>query len=67
MNGQAVDESVRVLQPIFDRACDRMWPHAHTADWLQARPTLGEVEADWQALNTAADVVKDGKFPITLS
>jgi hypothetical protein len=66
VNGQAVDESVRVLQPIFDRACDRMWPHAHTADQLQTRPTIDEIEADWQALNTVADAVKDGKFPITL-
>jgi hypothetical protein len=65
VNGQAVDESVRILQPIFDRACERMWPHAHTADQLQARPTIEEVDADWQALKAVADAVKDGTFPIT--
>jgi wobble nucleotide-excising tRNase len=66
VNGQAVDESVRILQPIFDRACERMWPHAHTADQLQARPTIDEVEADWQALKAVAQAVKDGIFPIAL-
>jgi len=66
VNGTAVDESVSVLQPIFDRACERMWPHAHTADQLQARPTLDEVEADWNALQAVATAVKDGAFPITV-
>ena len=65
VNGTAVDESVRILQPIFDRACERMWPHAHTADQLQARPTIDEVDDDWQALQAVAQAVKDGNFPIT--
>jgi hypothetical protein len=64
VNGQAVDESVRILQPIFDRACERMWPHAHTADQLQARPTIEEADADWQALKAVAEAVKAGTFPI---
>jgi energy-coupling factor transporter ATP-binding protein EcfA2 len=64
VNGTAVDESVRILQPIFDRACERMWPHAHTADQLQARPTIDEVEEDWNALKAVAQAVKDGTFPI---
>lgn len=66
VNGQAVDEAVRILQPIFDRACERMWPHAHTADQLQARPTIDEAVADWQALKRVAEAAKDGKFPIEL-
>ena len=57
VNGTAVDESVRILQPIFDRACERMWPHAHTADQLQARPTIGEAEGDWKTLKAVADAV----------
>jgi hypothetical protein len=65
VNGAAVDASVRILQPIFDRACERMWPHAHTADQLQARPTIEEVEEDWKVLNAVADGVKNAKFPIT--
>jgi energy-coupling factor transporter ATP-binding protein EcfA2 len=64
VSGIAVDESVRILQPIFDRACERMWPHAHTTDQLQARPTIGEAEGDWKTLKTVADAVKDGAFPI---
>jgi hypothetical protein len=67
VNGPAVDESVRILQPVFDRACDRMWPHAHTADQLQARPTLDEADADWHVLQTVADAVKDGRFPIAVT
>jgi hypothetical protein len=66
VNGTAVDESVRILQPIFDRACERMWPHAHTADQLQARPTIGEAEGDWKTLKAVADAVRDGVFPITV-
>lgn len=66
VNGKAVDAAVQVLQPIFDRACERMWPHAHTADQLQARPTIDDVAADWQALNTVAEAVRDGRFPIEL-
>lgn len=66
VNGQAVDEVVRLLQPVFDRACERMWPHAHTADQLQARPTLDEAETDWQTLKTVSDAVRDGRFPIGL-
>lgn len=66
VNGTAVDESVSILQPIFDRACERMWPHAHTTDKLQARPTLAEVEADWSALQAVATAVKNGAFPITV-
>lgn len=66
VNGTAVDESVRVLQPVFDRACERMWPHAHTAEQLQARPTIDEAEGDWNALKAVADAVKDGAFPITV-
>lgn len=64
VNGQAVDESVSILQPIFDRACERMWPHAHTADQLQTRPTFEDAERDWQILKAVARAVKDGKFPI---
>jgi energy-coupling factor transporter ATP-binding protein EcfA2 len=66
VNGTAVDESVPIVQPIFDRACERMWPHAHTADQLQARPTIDEAEQDWNTLKAVADAVKDGTFPITL-
>ena len=66
VNGTAVDESVRILQPIFDRACERMWPHAHTADQLQARPTIDEAEHDWNVLKAVAEAVKDGTFPITV-
>jgi wobble nucleotide-excising tRNase len=65
VNGQAVDESVRVLQPVFDRACDRMWPHAHTAEQLQARPTIEDVDGDWETLRAVAEAVKTGAFPIT--
>ena len=43
-----------------------MWPHAHTADQLQARPTIDDVAADWQALKTVAEAVRDGRFPIEL-
>lgn len=64
VNGAAVDESVRILQPIFDRACERMWPHAHTADQLQARPTIDEAEEDWRKLKAVADAVGRGAFPI---
>ncbi len=66
VNGTAVDESVRILQPIFDRACERMWPHAHTADQLQARPTIDEAEEDWRKLKAVADAVGSGAFPITV-
>lgn len=63
VNGTLVDESVTLLQPIFDRACERMWPHAHTADQLQARPTIEEVEEDWRKLMAVADAVGRGTFP----
>ena len=66
VNGTAVDESVRILQPIFDRACERMWPHAHTADQLQARPTIDAAEEDWKTLKAVAEAVRDGTFPITV-
>jgi energy-coupling factor transporter ATP-binding protein EcfA2 len=67
VNGQAVDESVHILQPIFERACERMWPHAHTSDQLQARPTIDDVDADWQALKAVADAVRQSMSPAGVS
>ena len=41
-------------------------PHAHTAEQLQARPTVEEADEDWTRLKEVADAVRDGTFPITI-
>jgi hypothetical protein len=43
-----------------------MWPHAHTADQLQARPTIDEADADWETMKAVAEAVKNKTFPIPL-
>lgn len=50
-----LDRAREALQPIYDRACRRMWPHSQTFDALQARPTVDELEADWETLRAISE------------
>ena len=55
VDGAAIDRVTETLRDIYDRASRRMWPHSHSLESLQVRPTLQELEADWAALQTLRD------------
>ena len=67
VNGTAVDESVSILQPIFDRACERMWPHAHTAETSSklGRPSK-RLRRTGMLCRRSQRLSRTGAFPITV-
>ena len=50
VDGVAVDTVTAALKPIYERACRRIWPHAQTYEQLQVRPTIDEIDGDWEEL-----------------
>ena len=57
VDGVGLDRATAALRPIYERACRRIWPHSQTYDQLQSRPTIGEVESDWEQLREIASQV----------
>jgi len=50
-----LDAAIAVISPLFDRACDRMTGHSHAAEYMSTKPTVAELEADWEAAKAARD------------
>ena len=48
-----LDAAVAVIEPLFDRACERMTGHAHAAEYMSTKPTVGELQEDWEKAKAA--------------
>ena len=47
------DAAVAVIEPLFARACDRMAGHSHAAEYLSTKPTVEELQEDWEKAKAA--------------
>lgn len=47
------DAAVAVIEPLFARACDRMTGHSHAAEYMSTKPTLDELQEDWENAKAA--------------
>lgn len=48
-----LDAAIAVIEPLFARACDRMTGHSHAAEKMSTKPTVAELQADWETAKTA--------------
>lgn len=48
-----LEAAVAVIEPLFARACDRMTGHSHAAEYMSTKPTLEELQEDWEAAKAA--------------
>jgi hypothetical protein len=46
-------EATGVIEPLFARACDRMTGHSHAAERMSTKPTVAELELDWEKAQAA--------------
>ena len=42
-----------VIEPLFARACDRMAGHSHAAEKMSTKPTVAELQEDWEKAQAA--------------
>jgi recombinational DNA repair ATPase RecF len=47
------DAAVAVIEPLFARACDRMTGHSHAAEYMSTKPTVDELQEDWEKAKAA--------------
>lgn len=47
------DAAVAVIEPLFARACDRMSGHSHAAEYMSTKPTVDELQEDWEKAKAA--------------
>ncbi|UUZ58572.1 hypothetical protein [Nocardioides sp. B-3] len=47
------DAAVAVIEPLFARACDRMTGHSHAAEYMSTKPTVDELQGDWEQAKAA--------------
>ena len=50
------DAAVAVIEPLFARACDRMTGHSHAAEYMSTKPTVDELQEDWDKAKVARAV-----------
>lgn len=43
-----LDAAIAVIEPLFDRACDRMTGHSHAIEYTSIKPTYAELDEDWK-------------------
>lgn len=48
-----LDAAIAVIEPLFDRACERMTGHSHAAEYMSTKPTVSEVQEDWEKAKAA--------------
>jgi hypothetical protein len=48
-----LDAAVTVIAPLFDRACTRMAGHSQAAEYLNTKPTVSELQEDWEKAKAA--------------
>ncbi len=47
------DAAVAVIEPLIVRACDRMTGHSHAAEYMSTKPTVDELQEDWEIAKAA--------------
>lgn len=53
IDSSRLDAAVAVIEPLFDRACERMTGHSHAAEYMSTKPTVSEVQEDWEKAKAA--------------
>lgn len=53
IDSSRLDAAIAVIEPLFDRACERMTGHSHAAEYMSTKPTVGEVQEDWEKAKAA--------------
>jgi recombinational DNA repair ATPase RecF len=53
INTSRLAAAVAVIEPLFDRANNRFTGHAHAAEYMSTKPTLGELQEDWEKAKAA--------------
>lgn len=53
IDSSRLDGTIAVIEPLFDRACERMTGHSHAAEYLNTKPTVAEVQEDWAKAQAA--------------
>jgi energy-coupling factor transporter ATP-binding protein EcfA2 len=55
IDSSRLDAASAVITPLFDRACRLMSGHSQAAEYLNTKPTISELQADWQLARDARD------------
>lgn len=53
IDSSRLDAAVAVIEPLFDRACERLTGHSHAAEYMSTKPTVSEVQEDWEKAKAA--------------
>ena len=53
IDSSRLDAAIAVIEPLFDRACERMTGHSHAAEYMSTKPTVNEVQEDWEKAKAA--------------
>jgi energy-coupling factor transporter ATP-binding protein EcfA2 len=53
IDSSRLDDAIAVIAPLFDRACERMTGHSHAAEYMSTKPTVGDVQEDWEKAKAA--------------
>lgn len=53
IDSSRLDAAIAVIEPLFDRACERMTGHSHAAEYMSTKPTVSEVQEDWKKAKAA--------------
>ena len=53
IDSSRLDAAIAVIEPLFDRACERMTGHSHATEYLSVKPTLTELQEDWEKAKAA--------------
>jgi hypothetical protein len=53
INSSRMAAAVAVIDPLFDRANNRFTGHAHAAEYMSTKPTVGELQQDWEKAKAA--------------
>lgn len=53
IDSSRLDDAIAVVEPLFDRACERMTGHSHAAEYMSTKPTIGDVQEDWEKAKAA--------------
>lgn len=53
IDSSRLDAAIAVIEPLFDRACERMTGHSHAAEYMSTKPTVNEAQEDWEKAKAA--------------
>ncbi|MFF1945137.1 AAA family ATPase [Rhodococcus qingshengii] len=43
-----MDAAIAIIEPLFNRACELMTGHSHAAEQMSIKPTITELQDDWE-------------------